>query len=85
MRNLENIEKSAFRRGGYVGYGAGVWSIMRYGKGERTWRASRQGGLYAELYAGTLTELSSQLKGFARQRPYLDTHGYYEKQQEGKP
>lgn len=41
MRNLHNIEKSAFRRGEYVGYGGGlVFHIRRDG---RDWFAIAQG------------------------------------------
>ena len=41
MRNLQNIEKSAFRRGEYTGYAAGlVWYIRRDG---RDWIATAQG------------------------------------------
>lgn len=41
MSNLHNIEKSAFRRGEYVGYGGGlVFHIRRDG---RDWIATAQG------------------------------------------
>jgi hypothetical protein len=56
MQNLPNIEKSAFRRGEYVGYADGVWSISRHGK---EWIARKNRD---ELRARTLREMSSNLE-----------------------
>ncbi len=56
MRNLHNIEKSAFHRGQYVGYANGVWRIDRHaGK----WRAIK--GI-RDIRADTLTEISALLE-----------------------
>lgn len=41
MKNLPNIEKSAFRRGEYVGYASGL--VFRICKDGRDWIASAQG------------------------------------------
>lgn len=60
MRNLHNIEKSGFRHGEYVGYGAGrTWRITRNAS---AWHAHvRTGDPAPRLSARTLTELSTDL------------------------
>lgn len=59
MKNLHNIEKSAFRPGQYVGYAYGVWSIARAGK---TWRAVHRDDTWRPVQcADTLAELSLKL------------------------
>ena len=65
MQNLSNIEKSAFKPGEYVGYGAGtVWRISRNDIG---WRAASRGEIldgYPSLHVlcrATLRELSNAL------------------------
>ena len=59
MQSLSNIEKSAFRRGEYVGYAAGlVWHIRKDG---REWIATARGaGL--RCIAPTLALLSVALE-----------------------
>ncbi len=53
---LHNIEKSAFRKGAYVGYGKGlVWQIKKDG---RHWVAQANGNWFI---AKTLTALSAQI------------------------
>ena len=44
MKTLLNVEKSAFRRGEYVGYCHGVWQIKpdHCGGGLKGWRATRK-------------------------------------------
>lgn len=39
MRNLPNIEPSAFRPGEYVGYARGVWQITRANSSFGSWAA----------------------------------------------
>jgi hypothetical protein len=57
--SLTNIEKSAFRRGEYVGYAAGlVWHIRRDG---REWIAIAQGSGLRRI-APTLALLSVALE-----------------------
>lgn len=65
MLSLHNIEKSAFRRGEYVGYGNGVWRVAR--ASSYTWRAVRLDGrpgapVYRER---TLAALSRRLADYA--------------------
>ena len=58
---MDNIEKSAFKRGEYVGYADGVWRITRWNK--TTWRAWNT--LHADhvvLYASTLKAMSDLLR-----------------------
>lgn len=60
MNSYPNIEKSAFRRGEYVGYARGVWRITgRHGD----WRAIPNGGGdgRAPIMASTLAEISAEL------------------------
>ena len=56
-----NIEKSGFRRGEYVGYGAGtVWRIRRYGDG---WSADPRDSTALRRQLGrTLAELSKKIE-----------------------
>ncbi len=58
MEWLSNIEKSAFRKGEYVGYGHGVWRIKRGGAG---WRASSATIKPYSITAKTLRDLSPML------------------------
>jgi hypothetical protein len=62
---MHNIEKSAFRRGEYVGYACGVWHIVG---SAGAWRATkREGG--DVLSAGTLADLSTKLARYAAEHP----------------
>jgi len=65
MINLANIEKSGFRRGEYVGYGAGiVWRIARNGG---PWIARPQSpAKAAPVVAGTLRAMSIKLEQVAK-------------------
>lgn len=56
-----NIEKSAFHRGEYVGYGNGVWRIVKYGTG---WNAGRKDP-QAHFTAPSLAAVSAKLKQYA--------------------
>lgn len=58
---MHNIEKSAFRKGEYIGYGGGdVWRIVKNGS---TWRATpRKDVNLREFSASTLKELSAGLE-----------------------
>ncbi len=60
MKDLPNIERSAFKRGQYVGYGAGVWRIFRWGN---EWRAQRRPSGF--LTAETLEQMSKKIQAFA--------------------
>lgn len=57
-----NIEKSAFRRGEYVGYGRGPWRVLRGGAG---WNAFHRGDL-GHVTARTLAELGKKIEERAR-------------------
>lgn len=62
MKNLPNIEVSAFKRTQYVGYANGVWRIFeRNGQ----WEAHRRP--HGFLSAATLEEMSQKLIHFAEQ------------------
>jgi hypothetical protein len=59
-QSFPNIEKSAFRRGEYVGYAHGAWRITgRSGE----WRATPNAGTdgRAPITGATLADLSEQL------------------------
>ena len=61
MKNLLNIEKSAFRKGEYVGHADGVWRITKYNA--TTWRAwNTHHADNVVLYAETLAEMSALLE-----------------------
>ncbi len=66
MTYLHNIEKSAFRRGEYVGYAHGVWRITKpslFG----SWCARNvTDPCTPSLYARRLKDLSDKLTAFER-------------------
>jgi len=53
---MHNIDKSAFKRGEYVGYADGTWRIFKWGSG---WRATHD--KHGHLRARTLKEMSALL------------------------
>jgi hypothetical protein len=63
MQSMHNIEKSAFRRFEYVGYGGGqVWRVRKHGCGG--WEACPQDqffGCEGSLRAATLGAISTLL------------------------
>ena len=60
MRNYTNIEKSAFRKGEYVGYACGlVWNIRKDG---REWIATAHGAGLRPCTAPSLALLSVALE-----------------------
>lgn len=62
MKDRPNIDKSAFRKGEYVGYGNGVWRVHRYSTGAKRWRAVHRNITSAPaLYGPTLASISDQL------------------------
>jgi hypothetical protein len=64
-KGFHNIEKSGFHRGEYVGYGGGVWRIVKYGTG---WNAGRQGEPRAYFTAPSLAAVSAKLAEYAAQK-----------------
>ena len=59
-----NIEKSAFRRGEYVGYGGGaLWRISRPHR-RAQWVAVSDVGGYMPCHRDTLQEISDYIGGF---------------------
>lgn len=59
MERLGNIEKSAFKRGEYVGYACGVWRIRRV---HNAWEARHRDDATRPMRsASTLTKLSAKL------------------------
>ena len=76
MKNLPNIEKSAFRRGEYVGYAHGVWIITRSNGSNGNWFARHRDNQRApHLYAFTLEKLSEKLAGYAKDVPGYNSEG----------
>jgi hypothetical protein len=66
MKNLVNIEKSAFRKGEYVGYSNGVWLIRKTNSSYGNWSARHRDSNRAPLIFGfTLEEVSKKLTDFA--------------------
>lgn len=62
MRNLPNIEKSAFRKGEYVGYAHGVWLITRTNSTYGNWIARhRDDPRRQPIYGHRLEQLSERL------------------------
>jgi hypothetical protein len=65
MKALPNIERSAFNRGEYIGYGDGVWRITRahftLGTKRVRWVARHRENIFSSICAGTLREISQQL------------------------
>lgn len=70
---MHNIEKSAFQKGQYVGYGGGaVWHIRNYGKGN--WKATPQGNNKHQVFScATLRDVSTQLETLGM-KPMDETH-----------
>lgn len=66
MRNIHNIEASVFRKGEYVGYGAGeVWHIRKTQFGGWKWAARiARSPDTATLYGDTLAQVSKQLEAY---------------------
>jgi hypothetical protein len=66
MKNLPNVEKSAFRKGEYVGYANGVWIIRKFSTSYGNWSARHRDSNRAPLIFGfTLTEISKKLTDFS--------------------
>lgn len=61
MKDLPNIERSAFKASQYVGYGGGVWRIFKRGD---HWEAHRRPGGF--IRAATLEGISQQLAAYAK-------------------
>jgi len=59
MQHLPNIDKSAFRRGEYVGYADGVWRITR--RDQTAWVARHREGKHPAIVERTLADISGQL------------------------
>jgi hypothetical protein len=71
---MHNIEKSAFRRGEYVGYGAGlVWRIVRTNSSFGNWQARPLEHTCGDnlqlkntsIFARRLRDMSEKLESFA--------------------
>ena len=67
-RGFHNIEKSGFHRGEYVGYGGGVWRIVKYGTG---WNAGRKEP-QAYFTAPSLEAVSKKLEEYAAKKNPAD-------------
>lgn len=64
-RSHPNIDRSAFRRGEYVGYALGLWFVRRQTSGG--WRATKREG-FDSLTGETLTDISERLTRFHDER-----------------
>jgi len=63
---MHNIEKSAFRRGEYVGYAHGVWRITKSKSPFGTWCATHTTEVRrGSVYAFRLKDLSTELQRIA--------------------
>lgn len=62
MENYSHIERSAFRKGEYVGYAQGVWRIKRH---DRQWRATHM-QLPWVVTLNTLRELNDYFRAQSR-------------------
>jgi len=63
MENLDNIERSAYHKGEYVGYSDGVWMIRKTNSSHGNWSARhRDNEKMPLLFDFTLEGLSKQLK-----------------------
>ena len=62
MQNYTNIEKSAFRKGEYVGYGSGVWLIRKSRNRPGLWVAESRDDKRDSIYAPSLKVLSAILQ-----------------------
>lgn len=73
-KSYPNIDKSAFRKGEYVGYATGVWLITKtrtfYGKTKpASWVAkNRDEPRIAHIYADSLADLSHKLELYANDK-----------------
>ena len=65
MRHHPAIEKSATRKGEYVGYCDGVQRIRRDGAGWQTYALGSNIGTFHAVYASTLYELGQKLDAIA--------------------
>lgn len=62
MKAYLNIERSAFRRGEYVGYGGGkVWRITKSNSSFGTWHAHNQDNWNDQFFAFGLQSVSNKL------------------------
>jgi len=61
MKYYSNIEKSAFRKGEYVGYCQGAQRIRRAAGGWQTYALGSTAGQFVPLHAPTLEELNEKL------------------------
>ena len=62
MKNYPNIEKSAFRRGEYVGYSSGkVFRITKSNSSFGNWHAANRDNWNEQLFAFGLDSLSAKL------------------------
>jgi len=62
MKAYLNIERSAFRRGEYVGYGGGkVWRITKSNSSFGNWHAHNQDNWNDQFFAFGLQSVSNKL------------------------
>ncbi len=57
----QNIDKSAFKRGAYVGYADGAWIITKTNSTYGNWLARKQSDPSQTLYAFSLKQMSEKL------------------------
>lgn len=60
---MHNIEKSAFRKGQYVGYsGCNTWRINKTNSSFGNWCATTENSRMPHMFSFTLREMSSKLE-----------------------
>jgi len=68
MKAMQNIEKSAFRKGEYVGYAGGkVWRIKKTNSSYGNWFAHNRDSYNEQLYAMRLSDLQAKLEALKPQ------------------
>jgi hypothetical protein len=67
MKNYTNIEKSAFKRGEYVGYSEGkVFRITKSNSSYGTWAARNRDNFNDQLFAFGLDAMSEKLTNHSK-------------------
>jgi len=75
---VDNIEKSGFRKGEYVGYGGGrVWRISKSTSSSGNWLARNQNNPNDFIYAFGLKKLSEKLAALPNTNPAVGSNREY--------
>jgi len=72
MKAHPNIDKSATRKGEFIGYCNGAQRIRKGGKGWETYALGSTAGVFTKATAKTLFELGGKLAHIAANTPWQD-------------